>query len=84
MSHVHDGQRDAMPCTCPACASPFITAPRREIRQHPAIAQALDNIEAARVCPVWCGDACTCGRGPEAADLDPIDVAGMRQIEGRA
>jgi len=88
MSHVHDGQGDAMPCTCPACASPFI-APRRAAPvnraapAHPDFADLVDNIAAAKLCRHWCGDACTCGRGPESGDLDALDIEGMRAIEGR-
>jgi hypothetical protein len=84
---VHDGQGDAMPCACPACASPF-TSRKHHTTARPTpsgeIAEVLGDIAAAKICPAWCGDACTCGRGPESADLDPLDVEGMRAIEGRA
>jgi hypothetical protein len=92
MSQHHDGQGDAMPCTCPACTSAFVmrqphrmtgALPRGPVEPLPDFAEVIENIAAGNACTVWCGDACTCGRGPERGDLDPVDVAGMRAVEGR-
>jgi hypothetical protein len=61
-----------------------VTAAARQARYRRRRQEtAPPDFAEATACATWCGDACTCGRGPESADLDPIDVAGMRAIEGR-
>lgn len=77
-------------CRCPSCTSSFVSSgshrpelmPQRLLFPRGPFMPGR-RLMSDKVCLVHCGDACDCGQGPESADLDPVDVAGMRAVEGR-